>query len=302
MALITPQPYAAEPPALAQFLAAPLEEIRRVAPATMILGTGGTRRRAVLTGFAPDSERYAEIARVEMMACYELIFRHGIQHLFATMLVSSHAHEVTPGYRDKLLRWLPWAVVGPEAVSAYKQFGWRVRLIGTESWPELAPAAQQVAEITSEHPGPTLWYTVGSQPEKTWASMLQIAVAGRITDRRELVRALYGEDIPPATLYLGAGKPQVEDSQIPLLLVGKLECYWRQHLGYDLDQATLRTILYDYAYLRRTARADKTGRAEAVTAYAQAWENPPVLGLGTRLGPFWFPAPIPDVPPEPNSD
>jgi hypothetical protein len=110
------------------------------------------------------------------------------------------------------------------------------------------------------------------------------------------VAAFYGEEIPPATLYLGAGKPQVEDSQIPLLLVGKLECYWRQHLGYDLDAEMLRTILYDYAYLRPTWQADKTGRAEQVTTYAQAWQEPPIVGMGTRLGPFWYPAPIPPVP------
>jgi hypothetical protein len=122
--------------------------------------------------------------------------------------------------------------------------------------------------------------------------MLEVAIERGITDRVELVAALYGEEIPPATLYLGAGKPQVEDSQIPLLLVGKLECYWRQHLGYDLDAETLRTILYDYAYIRPTWQADKTGRSEQVLEFAQAWENPPVVGMGQRLGPFWYPAPL----------
>ncbi|HXF63764.1 MAG TPA: hypothetical protein VNK95_19220 [Caldilineaceae bacterium] len=65
----------------------------------------------------------------------------------------------------------------------------------------------------------------------------------------------------------------------------------------------MRTILYDYAYVRPTWQADKTGRAEQALKYRQAWEDPPVVGLGVRLGPFWYPAPIPPVPatpPEPE--
>ncbi len=286
---------ASSQPSLAEFLAAPLETVRKIAPTTMLLGTGGTRRRAVLAGLSTHGEDYALWTRQQMMACYELIFEHGVQHLVATMLVSSHNEETTPGYRDKIVGWTAWATVGTEALEAYARLGWRVRLIGEESWPELAPVAAQLREATAHHTGPTLWYSVASRPEQTWGRMLELAIEQRITTREELVRAFYGEDIPPATLYLGAGKPQVEDSQIPLLLVGKLECYWRQHLGYDLDAVTLRTILYDYAYLRPTWRADKTGRAEAIHTYAQAWEDPPVIGLGTRLGPFWYPAPIPEV-------
>jgi hypothetical protein len=280
------------PPSLAEFLAAPMEVVRRVAPVTMLLGAGGTRRRAVLAGLPTQGEDYAQWTREQMMACFELIFQHGVQHLIANMLVSSHNDEVTPGYREKIIEWTTWATVGAEALRTYAHLGWRVRLIGVESWPELAPIAAQLVEITSGYNGPTLWYSVASKPQQTWTRMLEVAVERRITNRTELVAALYGEEIPPATLYLGTGKPQVEDSQIPLLLVGKLECYWRQHLGFDLDAVTLRKILYDYAYLRSTWQADKTGRAEQVVEYAHAWQNPPVIGMGTRLGPFWYPAPI----------
>jgi hypothetical protein len=282
-------------PSLAEFLTAPLDDVRKVAPITMVLGAGGTRRRAVLEGFSTQSEDYTQWTRQQMMACYELVFQHGIQHLVTTLSVSSHNDEVTPGYREKIVGWIKWAVAGDEALAAYTRLGWRVRLIGVESWPELTSVETQLIDATADHLGPTLWYSVASQPEQTWTRMLQVATEQGITKRAELVRAFYGEEIPPATLYLGSGKPQVEDSQIPLLLVGKLECYWRQHLGYDLDAVTLRKILYDYAYVRPTWRADKTGRAEEVTSHAHAWQNPPVIGMGRRLGPFWYPAPIAPV-------
>lgn len=282
-------------PSLATFLAAPLEDIHRVAPATMLLGAGGTRRRAVLAGLSTQGEDYAQWSWQQMMACYELIFQHGVQNLVSLMLVSSHRGETTPGYREKIMGWTKWATVGAEALATYERLGWRVRLMGVESWPELASTAAQLVEATSHHTGPTLWYSVASNPEQTWSRLLEIAIERRITSRAELMTAFYGEEIPPATLYLGTGKPQVEDSQIPPLLAGKLECYWRQHLGYDLDSTTLRKILYDYAYLRPTWRADKTGRAEQIRDYAYAWENPPIIGMGKRLGPFWYPAPIAEV-------
>lgn len=283
-------------PSLADFLAAPLEDIRKVAPATMILGAGGTRRRAALAGFSTQSEEYARWTWQQMTACHALIFDHGVRHLVSTLAVSSHNDETTPGYREKIVRWTQWAVAGAEAQAEYARHGWRARLIGVESWPELAPVAKTLVEMTARNSGPTLWFSVATRPELTWKRLLELAIEQRSTDLRQLATALYGEEIPPATLYLGTGKPQVEASQIPPFLIGKLESYWRQHLGYDLDAATLRTILYDYAYLRPTWQADKTGRAEQAVAFAHAWDSPPVLGMGQRLGPFWYPLPIAPVP------
>lgn len=283
------------PPTLREFLESPLASIQAIAPPTMMLGTGGTRRRAVLAGISPQSDAYAEFTYQEMLRCFELIFEHGVQHLITAMLVSGHAAETTPGYRNRIVQWTAEWLAGGEALADYARLGWRVRLIGVESWPELQPAAERLLMATSGHPGPTLWASVASSREASWQRLLQTAITQGITDRAALVRALYGEDIPPATLYLGAGKPQVEDSLIPPLLVGKMECYWRQHLGYDLDATTLRTVLYDFAYVRPTWRADKSGRAETIHDYAHAWVEPPVLGMGTRLGPFWYPGPIPPV-------
>ena len=51
---------------------------------------------------------------------------------------------------------------------------------------------------------------------------------------------------------------------------------------------------YDYAYLRATWQADKEGRATAARAHRSIWESAQTLGLGTRLGPFWYPAPFPE--------
>ena len=282
-----------EQPTLECFLEASIEEIRQVSPATVILGAGGTRRRAVLADVSPQSDEYVQWTRMSALACLDLIFRHGAKHIIAPLLVHSHENEQIPGYSDKLMEWTRWGLAGDEALDEFTRCGWRVRLIGTESWPVLEDVAHYLRTKTEDNPGPTVWFSVVSKVEAHWEMMLRMTREYDVSTRKELVQLIYGEDIPQATLYIGSGKPQVVESIVPPLLIGKLECYWRQHLGYDLDERTLRAILYDYAYVRRSTVDDKSGRAEKVMDYAGAWDEPPIIGMGMRLGPFWYPTPVP---------
>ncbi|MFY0538084.1 hypothetical protein [Nannocystis pusilla] len=70
-----------------------------------------------------------------------------------------------------------------------------------------------------------------------------------------------------------------------------MDAYWTQRPGYRIDEREFRTILYDHLHVRRTWREDKTGRDEAAKETRRAWEEGPTLGLGARLGPFWYPSP-----------
>ena len=54
--------------------------------------------------------------------------------------------------------------------------------------------------------------------------------------------------------------------------------------------------LYDHAYLRKTWQQDKSERTPQVLKYREVWETAPIVGLGTRIGPFWYPASIPEPP------
>jgi len=100
--------------------------------------------------------------------------------------------------------------------------------------------------------------------------------------------ALYGEDFPPASVFLSTAKPLVSNLQLPPLLVkDAVQCYWSLRPGYSLDEKQLRMILYDYAFLRKTWQQDKTGRAEQAIAHRQMWERGEILGAGKRLEPFY---------------
>src|SRR5689334_16005635 len=115
-------------PSLDEFLTTPIEAVREVAPATLLLGVGGTRRSAVLAGISTTSDEYAYWLREQMLACMELLFHHGVQHIFTVLVAQSQWREVTPGYREKLIDWINWGIAGPEALADYARLNWQVRL------------------------------------------------------------------------------------------------------------------------------------------------------------------------------
>lgn len=275
----------------AAFLAAPLTQLRPFVPQTAVFAAGGTRRSAVLAGLSTDGFAYVQFARAQMFATFDLLFHYGVQHIFTA--VSTHVNFGESGpYQTKLLQRVVNGIADDDALTAYQQKGWRVRLTGVEDVPELQTAVnrlQQASPTGSHRSSPTLWYTVAPRAEAPWEQLLAAAHRAQAKTRADLIRELYGEDIPLATLYLGFGKPEIYADLVPPALVGKMQCYIRQKPGYLLSEQEWRLILYDYAFTRATWREDKTDRELKVLDHREAWENAPILGLGQRLGPFWYP-------------
>ncbi len=276
-------------PSLDEFLAAPIEEIAKVAPETMIFNAGGTRRRALLAGISPTSKEYPQWSRQQMINALNLLFEHGVQHVFTSVLAQNNFAETTPSYREQLVNWVIEGLSGEAALEDYRRLGLQARVIGADSIPGLEFLSTRLIEKASRPNAPTIWFSISTTMEAPWEAMFQTLHEKGATTRQELIKHLYKEDIPLVTLFLGNGKPQLNPGMIPPLLMGQVHYYWRQHLGYDLDSHTFRHILYDYAYLRRTWTSDKSGRAEQIEKFSHYWESPPVLGLGQRLGPFWYP-------------
>jgi hypothetical protein len=278
-------------PSLEEFLIAPVERVAKIAPATVVYGVGGTRRRAVFEGIEPWSDAFILWVRERMLSCIDLIFRHGVRNVLVIAFTPDNLRELNH-YQEQLLERTKWIIAGTESLADYARFGWRVRLFGTESVPELRATADSLRRLTSTQNEHTLYWSVVPDAESPWQQLLAAVQQSQARTRAEAIRALYGEDIPPATLYLAFGKPMISLELIPPLLIGQLQCYWSQQPGYTLTETQLRTILYDYAYLRATWRAEKLERAKEALAHRSAWEEGPFLGLGMRLGPFWYPAPM----------
>jgi hypothetical protein len=274
-----------------EFLGASIEDVVKVAPSTMVYAPGGTRRQAAFLGIEPWSEAYVHWAHERTLAACGLIFRHGVRHLLTPVYTPGNVQESNQ-HRQRIFSQIDWFLAGPESIAAYQRGGWRVRLIGAEQTPVLQATSERLSVMTPAHGQHTLYWTVAPDPESAWTSLLAAAQQSKATTRAALQRALYGEEIPPVTLYLAFGKPLFSFDLIPPLLVGQVQGYWSQQPGYSLTEAQLRTIFYDYAYLRPTWREDKLARAREALWHRQAWEEGPLLGVGMRLGPFWYPAPM----------
>ncbi|MEW5871222.1 MAG: hypothetical protein AB1894_18265 [Chloroflexota bacterium] len=280
-------------PSLEEFLQGPIENVRQVAPTTFIYAASGTRRAAALAGVPTQGDEYPHWSRGELFRCVALLFDHGVRHLCMPMLGPSQFSEVTGDYQQYLWDWFERGIAGPEALETYQRLGWRVRIAFSQFIPRLREAGERLRQATSQPGEHTLWCFAVPEYHLPLQWMLEAALQAQARTPEEAVQALYGEVIPSAGVYLSTGKPLLSTLQIPpLLMRGILQGYWNQRPGYSLDEPQLRMLLYDYGYLRRTWQQDKRGRAEQALAYRKTWEQAPILGVGMRLGPFWYPAPI----------
>jgi hypothetical protein len=272
-------------PSLQEFLSAPPEVVAAVAPQTMIYAVGGTRRSAALSGIALGDE-YARWSEPRFRATTALCFHLGVRHLIAPVGRPQIFAE-TGIYRREFCRWITLALTNDAALTFYRRANWRVRLIvAGAALPELADTASRLEEVTREATGPRLWVLTTPDYDALWRWIL---ASGAVT-REAAVARLFGEAIPPATLLLSFGKPLVALDHLPPMLFEEIQCYWTQRPGYSLTERELRTILYDRAYLRSTWRHDKTGRERDALRHRHAWgEHAPLIGLGRRLGPYWYP-------------
>ncbi|HUS17643.1 MAG TPA: hypothetical protein VM536_21820, partial [Chloroflexia bacterium] len=265
-------------PSEAAFLTADASTIAAVAPQTMVYAPGGTRRDAALAGIGGNGREFARWSRARMLGFVEMVFRHGVQHLFTGVITPNQWREVG-SYRDQLLGWVAEGLAGPDALAEYAARGWRVRLLGAASIPELAETADRLRAATPPSAQNTLWWWAIPTYDAVWAEILAIARESGAQTRPELIRAMYGEDVPLVGMHISFAKPEISPAHLPPLLMGQTQCYWTLRLGYNLPEDEFRKILYDYAYLRPTWRADKTGRAEEALSYRGAWEQGPTLGV-----------------------
>lgn len=219
-----------------------------------------------------------------------MIFEQGVEHLCMPMLGPSQFEESTGEYREHLWRWFRDGLAGENAIAHYKKMGWRVRIAFNDYMPELGDAGQRLENDTPSESPHTLWCYVVPEFETIWRWVLDAVGRAGARTYAEAIRALYGADIPSATMYLSTGKPLISTLQLPPLLISEVaQCYWSQRPGYSLNQQQFRQMIYDSAFARKTWKKDKTGRAEEILSNRELWENGSIFGLGEKMGSFWYP-------------
>jgi hypothetical protein len=277
-----------ENPTEAEFLAAPVAAVAALAPKTIVYAPGGTRRSATISGVEPWSEAYMYAGQDGITACLDVIFRYGVEHVFTPMIMFGHANEVDD-IEQELIIPMGRFVTHERLLGLFREYGWRVRIAPSAYQETLQPFIEILERETAQDAKHTWWMTFTPTFDSWWLNMIALAKAENIVSRSDLVLAVYGEEISPITLCLSFGKPTISPDLFPPLLMDNVQCYWSQQAGLSLDDRQFRKVLYDYAYLRPTWQRDKTTRAKAAIDHQEIWQREAILGLGTRLGPFWYP-------------
>lgn len=275
------------------FLQASKDDVRSVAPSTVLFCPGGTRRAGVLAGMEVPSEDFVRWSVRELLGTVTRLFDNGVAHVFTGIIFPLAWREATPKYRALMAQWSAWCIAGDEQLREYRRLGWCVRAPGALLFPPelgVARAAKIVEESTPKDAKHTLWLQCYPSNDAATETMLREVLRVGARTREEAVLALYGKAIPQATLLISSGKPATSPIIVPPLLHGDLHAYWMQRPGNTLTELEIRTIFYDMAFTRATWSEDKTGREQQVLEHRTLWENAPILGLGRRVGPFWFPS------------
>lgn len=281
-------------PDRATFLAAPDAVVAAVAPTTAVWALGGTRRRAAMEGI-PLDESYMEWSRKQLVEDIGLFFSLGIRHLVVPSLGPNQTAEVG-AYGEQIIAWMIQSLTGPAMLADYRRRGWRARLIVPSPVPALQEAARRLTREPSPPDAPTVWFYCVAEHGDPWQDVIDAVHRTGARTYAAAQRAVYGEEIPPATLLVGFGKPVVGTTLIPPLLCGPaMQCYWTQRAGLRLTAPMLREILYDYAYARRTFRPDRQGRYDHAAEHQALWDTTAILGVGVALDGFWYPAHFPGV-------
>jgi hypothetical protein len=276
-----------------EFLAAPVEIIAAVAPRSMVYAPGGTRRSATFAGIKPWSEEYIRVGQEEYMACLEIIFRYGVENVFMPTLMATHTSEVGTTQADAIEQRLilPMARLATNArlLAACREHGWRLRIAPSAYHASLQPYLEILEKNTPTNAKHTWWMTFTPSHESWWSHLFAVVNANGVATRGDAIRVLYGEEIPPISLCISFGKLTVSPDLFPPLLMDTIHCYWSQQVGSSLTDAQFRHILYDYAFLRQTWQQDKIARAKEAEIHREIWQRDVLVGLGQRLGPFWYP-------------
>ncbi len=274
-----------------EFCNLPSEEIAKQVPASMIFAAGGTRRAAALVGIR-DQDEYVKWSAEQLLISFGLFAKYGVKHIITHSIVPTQWNETTPGYRDKLLGWVSEILTNESTLAAYRQRNWRETMLGSDAIPEFKAAAKTLKKafpVKAEYKL-TVHYAATPSYETPWREMTK-ALSKKWKTQDDLILAQYGEAIPPIKLYIGYGKPVMSAAVCPPLLgaFDGMHAYWLQKPGFVTEEKSVLKILYDYAFTRRTWLQDKSGRTQKVLSFREVISRDNILGVGMRLGPFWYP-------------
>ena len=109
----------------------------------------------------------------------------------------------------------------------------------------------------------------------------------------DLIRAYYGEDIPPVDVFIRPCECRLSET-MPAFLGSYAECYFTPIPTTEMKGNWYRKVIYDFMFVRRRTFGAKSYRENLdpeALAYLRGYYEQnaeTVLGLGHRVGGFWL--------------
>jgi hypothetical protein len=239
---------------------------------------------------------------------HRLVFAHGVSVLLVP-LFGTELRNRGPAYVEYGLGGLT-RLVEDEIYREMFAAGLRIRFYGDYEevldTPTLRPvleACRDLMSSTASGDGPLLM--IGLFADEPYPTIARLSVEfaekhARPPDRRELIEAYYGIDLPDLSLFLGFLQPQFFD--VPLISTGEEDLYFTLNPSPDLTERQLREILYDHLVTRRTQEVNYGALSEEAQAALVEYNerhSGVTLGIG-RIDPLteiWTPL-LPETPPD----
>ena len=263
---------------LERFLALPTEEVAALVRASgqkvCVFPVNGTRRWFMLehAGEIRNDffEAYMQASIRNHVELCSMLFEHGIDIILAPVFgreLMRRGDEYTQRVGiDGLVR----TATDPHYRQFFERYDVKVRfygdyrdvLVGTPYEYALS-SMHEVTEATKHNTKFRLFFGVFADEATETISRLSVEhylAQGSIPDKGTLVRRYYGEDLPPASMFIGFDKFSVFD--MPLLATGEEDLYFSFSPSPYMTQHQLRAILYDHLYVRPTPEPDYTKLTE----------------------------------------
>lgn len=254
------------------FLQLPTDEVASLVRASgqkvCVFPVNGTRRWFLLEHAAEIRDDFYEAYmnasiqnHVELCA---MLYDHGVEIILAPvfgreLMRRGDAYTQRVGI-DGLVR----TATDPAYRRFFEKYNVKVRFYGdyrdvlTGTPHEYAlNAMYEVTEATKHHTGVRLFFGVFADDVTETISRLSIEhylAQGSVPDTQTLIRAYYGEELPPVSMFIGFDKFSVFD--MPLLTTGEEDLYFSFSPSPYMTRRQLRSILFDHLYVRPVSEPD----------------------------------------------
>ena len=283
--------------------------VRENGPQVCVFPVNGTRRWFMLER-APVPEADFKVAYLEaMIECYVRLFKLLFDHGLDTILSPAFGPDLMArgdDYTQMAAAGWVQMVKHPDFVDFCETYQVGILLYGdyanvfaSTPFAHLLDVFDELAARTADHDRHRLFF--GLFAHDATESVAEIAIRfyqehGHAPDKRQIVKAYYGEYVEPVDLFIGFDKFSTFD--MPLLATGSEDLYFTVAPSPYLNAQQLRAILYDHLYARRAepdySAIGSDGWSLMHNFYRSNLGN--ALGVGTVRDGIWYPLPQVELP------